>query len=339
MTHVKTISVEEHFTTHEHLDCVRSIIEGTYPVPEVIEEEPHFSLESPYLTAVPQVIADELADMLLDLEERRLKDMDEAHIDIQVLSIISPGVQMLDPHTATAMARRINNELSGKIAKHPDRFIGLATIAPHDPDNAIHEIERAVKELGLKGVVINSHTKGEYLDLKKYWGILKKTEELNIPIYLHPRIPSQDMLKPYLDYPLLCSPILGFSAEASLHALRLMCSGAFDEFPGLKIILGHLGEALPFFMKRMDSKWLFMNTRKKPGEYLCNNFFVSTSGMFWEPPLICSCMALGADRILFGVDYPLESPVEATRFIEDASLSGVDKAKICYLNAEKLFSL
>lgn len=336
---IKKIALEEHFTTEEHLECMQSIIEKRYPVDEVIREERIFPDEVPFVSSTRLPSAGEVIKRLLDIGDGRLQEMDRTGIDMQVLSLISPGVQMLDGPAANSMAKRINDELAGKISLYPERFVGLATLAPQDPASAAAELERAVKDLGLKGASINSHTKGEYLDDKKYWVIFEKAEKLDVPIYLHPRSPSPDMLKPYLGYPLLNSAILGFAAETGLHAVRLMCSGLFDTYSRLKIILGHLGEALPFFMKRMDKKSLLINTKRRPSEYLKDNFFISTSAMFWEPPLLCCIQALGADRILFAVDYPLESNDAATEFIETASIPDTDKRQICYLNAEKLLAL
>jgi 2,3-dihydroxybenzoate decarboxylase len=241
------------------------------------------------------------------------------------------------------LSKKVNNILAETITKYPTRFSALASIAPQDPEEAAKELERAVKELGLKGASINSHTKGEYLDEKKYWVILEKAANLGVPIYIHPRGPSPDMVKPYLGYPRLDSAMLGFSHEVSLHALRLICSGVFDQFPNLNIVLGHMGEALPYWLWRMDNMWQrgnFPNQPKRlPSEYMKSNFYIDTSGMFWEPPLLCAYLALGADRILFAVDYPMESNETAVRFIDSASIADSDKEKICHLNAEKLLGL
>ncbi|MBA7569136.1 2-keto-4-carboxy-3-hexenedioate hydratase [subsurface metagenome] len=337
---MKRVTFEEHFSTEEHLDCLRSILEKKYPVAEVIQEEKILDRELPFLVPTVQ---ENVVSRLYDIGEGRLWEMDEAGIDMQVLSLISPGVQVLDAPTGTAMAKKINDKLSVTVREHPKRFAGLASLAPQNPNEAADELERAVQELGLKGACINSHTKGEYLDDKKYWVILQRAERLGVPIYIHPRSPSPDMVKPYLSYPMLDSPLLGFSAEVALHALRLICSGVFDEYPKLKIILGHLGEALPYWLWRMDTIWqrtpLAGKLRKTPSEYIKDNFFVTTSGMFWQPPLLCSYLALGADRILFAVDYPLESNKEAVQFMDAAPICDRDKEKICHLNAEKLLGL
>ena len=344
---MKRIAVEEHFSTQEHMDALRSIVEQKYPVSSVLQEEKNLQREVAWLqfsgpgNQISQ--AEARRGKLLECGTGRLKDMDEAGITMQVLTLVSPGLQVFDAAAATTMARKINDELSKIIRQYPDRFSGLASLAPQDSKEAAAELRRAVSELGLKGACINSHTRGEYLDDKKYWAILEMAEKLDVPLYIHPRGPSPDMIKPYLAYQGLSSAILGFSAEVSLHALRLIFSGAFDAFPRLKIILGHLGEALPYWMWRIDNHWQRgpggKLLKRKPSDYIRDNFFVTTSGMCWYPALLCSCLALGADKILFANDYPMESSKEAVSFMESAPIAEADKEKIMHTNAEKVFRL
>ncbi len=344
---MKRIAIEEHFSTREHIDTLRLIVEEKYPVPEILREEKNLEREVAWLHFLGsggQVSRSEATrSKLLDHGAGRLKDMDDAGIDMQVLSLVSPGLQVFDAARATAMARRVNDELYRIIGQNPNRFVGLAAIAPQAPDEAASELKRAVTELGLKGAVINSHTKGEYLDDKKYWVILEAAEDLDVPIYIHPRGPSPDMIKPYLGYPSLASAILGFSAEVSLHALRLIFSGAFDQFPRLKVVLGHLGEALPYWMWRIDNHWLkgpaAKSLKRKPTDYLRENFFITTSGMCWHPALMCAYLSLGAERILFAADYPMESSLEAAASLESAPICPADRERIFHSNAEELFRL
>jgi len=344
---MKRIAVEEHFSTREHMAALRSIVEQTYPVPSVLQEEKDLQREVAWLdVSVPGSqpgLGEVRRNKLLDWGAGRLKDMDEAGIDIQILSLVSPGIQVFDAAAATAMAKKINNELFELTRQHPNRFSGMATLAPQDPKEAAAELKRSVKELGFKGGLINSHTKGEYLDDKKYWGILEAAEQLDVPIYIHPRGPSPEMIKPFLAYPALSSAILGFCAEVSLHALRMIFGGVFDTFPKLKIILGHLGEALPYWMWRIDNHWLRgpggKRLKRKPSEYIRDNFFITTSGMCWYPALLCASLALGTDKILFACDYPMESAQETASFMASAPIAEADKEKIFYLNAEKLFGL
>jgi 2,3-dihydroxybenzoate decarboxylase len=337
---MKKIAIEEHFTTEEHLDGLTAIVEEKYPVMDVIQEEKILFYEVPFLVPSRR---EETVNRLLDIGEARVKQMDEDGIDMQVLSLVSPGVQVFDAPKGTTMAKEINDQLSEAVSQYPERLAGFATIAPQDPREAAAELERAVKDLKLKGACINSHTKGEYLDEKKYWVIFEQAEKLGVPIYIHPRVPSPDMVKPFLDYPMLSTAMIGFAVEVSLHALRLISSGLFDQFPRLNIILGHLGEALPYWLWRLDNIYkrnaVREHLKKAPSEYFKDHFFVTTSGMFWQPPLNCSQQALGAEKILFAVDYPLESNEVAVKFMEDVSLSESDKEKICHLNAEALFGL
>lgn len=318
------------------MDLLRAILEKKYPVSEVIEEEKAIESEIGWLSTP-------FSGKLLDVGEGRLREMDEAGIDMQVISLVQPGVQAFDTGTGTTLAKKINDSLSETIKIHPKRFAGFATIAPQDPNAAADELERAVKELGLKGASINSHTKGEYLDEKKYWVILERAEKLGVPIYLHPRAPSPDMIKPYLSYRQLTTAMCGFGHEVALHALRLIISSVFEEFPKLQIILGHLGEALPYWLWRVDNMWSRTEPKgtpkKAPSEYFKNNFFITTSGMFWHLPLLCSCMAISVDKILFAVDYPFEQSDKAVQFIQSAPISDSDKGRICHFNAEELLNL
>ncbi|MBN1105642.1 MAG: amidohydrolase [Deltaproteobacteria bacterium] len=342
---MKRITVEEHFSTTEYLDHLRLLLTEKYPVREIVEAEPQLHAEVRWLGesrySTPKSSA--LAGKIADVGEQRIRDMDEDGIDMQVLSLISPGVQVFDAPTATALARKANDELYQVTRKYPKRFAGLAAIAPQDPPKAADELERAVRDLGLKGASINSHTRGEYLDDRKYWVIFERAERLDVPIYIHPRIPSPDMSKPFLTYPPLATAMAGFAAEVSLHALRLILSGLFDEHPGVKIILGHLGEGLPFWLWRLDNRFVKMpqglNIKKKPSQYVKDNFFITTAGNFSVPSFFCAYMQLGIDRILFAVDYPLESNQEAVQFMETLPIAESEKEKVCHLNAERLFKL
>jgi len=336
----KKITVEEHFSTPEHLEKLWDIFKKKYPDAKVVEEEKYIDSDIPFIPSLNKPYMAQFFNKLYDIGTKRLESMDRSNIDLQVLSLISPGVQVFETKTAIKLARSLNDKLSTAVQKNPARFAGLASIAPQEPDEAADELVRAVKDLGLKGAVINSHTKGEYLDDPKYWVIFEQAEKLNVPIYLHPRAPSPDMIKPYLGYPMLHSAMLGFGAETGLHAMRLMCSGVFDKFPGLKIILGHMGEALPFWLWRLDRIWkspLVKKREKTPSEYLKDNFFISTSGMYSKRALKYTIEMMGADNILFACDYPMDSSKEGVQFINETKIEDSDKEKIFHLNAEKLF--
>jgi predicted TIM-barrel fold metal-dependent hydrolase len=286
----------------------------------------------------------------MDNVAERLKDMDDAGIDMQVLSFIFHGDAM-DAAEATPLVRKTNDRLADLISKYPSQFSGFAAVAPQDPVAAADELERAVTGLGLKGAMIFSNTRGKYLDNPDFGILLARAEKLGVPLYLHPTHPSSDMIKPFNTYPILSGSMWGYAAEAGLHAMRLIMSGTFDKYPALQIILGHLGEAIPYFLWRLDNRWLREKDtmyrddvfagklKKKPSQYFLENFYITVSGMFWPPAIQFANTVLGADRIMFAVDYPQESSKEAVAAINDVAISDGDREKICHLNAEKLLSL
>jgi len=342
---MKKIDLEAHFYTEEYNEYFRRRKE--FPKLETIEDEKQRKIDRIWYS--PDLVRPKrpsVSDRLLDLGEIRLKEMDEAGIDIQVLSLNDPGCELFDASEATALAKKTNDELAQVTKRHPDRFIGLAALAPQAPEEAADELERAVIDLGFRGTKIGSNARGEYLDDQKYWVIFERAEKLGVPINIHPMIPSLSTLKPYAAYgDALVGPGLGYGAETALSVMRLICSGIFDKYPGLKIILGHLGEALPFWMNRLDLGWIEPPTlgengpkcMKKPTDYLKSNFVMTTSGLFFEPAFLCVYLALGADNMAFAVDYPFADNKLAVQFMERMPICDKDKEKICHLNAEKLF--
>ena len=338
---MKFIDLENHFFTKDYIHYLRN---RKVPPRETGEKD---GLTMWYNDVLCSPRGFEMENKLLDLGEARLKEMDEKGITIQALSLSPPGVQCFEPAEGTAWARKVNDELAKVVKRHPDRFVGLACIAPQSPDEAADELERAVSDLGMKGVNIESHARNEYLDGKKYRPIFKRAEKLDVPIYLHPEIPSTSILKGYADdYGFeLAGPPHGYGADLALHSMRLIYSGLFDEHPKLKMILGHMGEGLPFWLTRMDAYWIKPwkgkkpRIEKRPSEYVKTNFTITISGMFFVPAFLCSYLALGADRIAFAVDYPYERTEEAVRFIKEAPISDLDKEKICYSNAARLLRI
>ena len=283
---------------------------------------------------------------LFDLGEGRIEEMDKAGINMQVISLFQPPhIQMFEASVAKTWAKSTNDELSVAVKKYPDKFVGLAALPLQNPGEAVEELKRAVTELGFKGACLLQHVRNEYLDNKKYWIIFEEAERLEVPIYLHPQYPSAAMAAAYADYGELSGPAHGFYADCSLNVMRLIYSGLFDRYPRLRMILGHMGEGLPYWFQRIDSSWLRRNPvekpaiKKKPSDYLKTNFTITTSGMFFQPALICSYLALGADRISFAVDYPAEENSTAVQFIKEAPICDSDKKKICHSNAEALFKL
>ncbi len=284
-------------------------------------------------------------ERLINLGEGRLNDMDETGVDVHVISLTSPGVQVFDGELAAELAHDANDHLANAVRAHPSRFAGLAAVAPQLPDVAAQELERSINQLGLCGVIINSHTKGEYLDDKKFWTILEAAESLRAPIYLHPRTPSPTMVGPYLDYGLYFAG-WGFAVETSLHAMRMIMSGVFDRFPALKIILGHMGEGLPFWLDRIDNRYLLQvkigavpEMKKLPSEYFRSNFVITTAGMTYAAPLKLSLEMLGSEKVLFAADYPYEDMAEAVEFMNTAEVSEKVRHQIFHENAETLFGL
>lgn len=284
-------------------------------------------------------------DGLLDIEDRRLREMDENGVDMHVLSLTAPGVQMFDADTACELATLANDRLAEVISRHPTRFAGLATFAPQSPKRAVREMERAVKELKLNGFILNSHTNNEYLDDPKYWPILEAAEALDRCIYIHPRAPSDGLKGPLSHYG-MDSAMWGYGVEVGTHAVRMMTSGLFDRFPNLKICLGHMGEAVHFWLWRIN----FMNSRSQKvgrapktqltmAEYFQRNFVITTSGVEDHLALEYSVKKLGADKVMWAIDYPYQPTRPAVEFMDSAPLSPEDKAKVYHQNAERIFHI
>ena len=284
-----------------------------------------------------------LVSRLLDLGKQRIADMDAAGIDMQILSLTAPGVQVFDAPTGNRLAIESNDILAEACRKYPDRFAGLAAVAPQDPAAAALEIERSMQRLNLKGVIINSHTKGEYLDDPKFWPIFEAAEALDAPIYIHPQTPSPAMIKPYLDRGFELA-MLGFGAEVALHTLAIIQSGAFDRFPKLKIVIGHAGEGLPYWMYRIDyMSRMSMASKYKaellPSAYLKRNIWITTSGVPWAPAVTMAQSVLGVERVLYAMDYPYQYVPKEVTMVDEFPISPEDKKKLFETNAVELFNL
>jgi 5-carboxyvanillate decarboxylase len=295
------------------------------------------------ITALPK-----LRDGLSDLDER-LRVMDETGVDMHLLSLNAPGVQMHDPARATELAAAYNDELAGLIAQHPTRLAGLGSVAPQQPERAAAEIERIMGPLGLNGVIINSHTHGRYLDEPRFEPILAALEASDATLYLHPRVPSSQLAEPYMNYGMLAA-LWGFAAEAGVHAIRLIMSGVFDRFPRLRVVLGHAGEALPYWTYRLDNMYQrtwsfagpFIGMRRlelAPSEYLRRNFGITTSGMD-DPEVLEFCLdRIGEENVMFAIDYPYEDSAHAVKFLQDAALTDRRRALVSHENAQRFFRI
>ena len=256
----------------------------------------------------------EAVRQLTDLDYR-ITEMDQYGVDMHLLSITGPGVQAFDAGLGTELAIITNDTLAAAIAKYPARYTGLGAVAPQSPIAAAAELKRAVGDLGMKGIIINSHTHGEYLDNPKFWPIFEAAVARDVPIYLHPNFPPDSMIDAYADYGMM-GALWGFGAETSLHVVRMIMGGVFDAFPTLKIVLGHLGEALPFWLGRLDNRYHNIVRRgglgplgmkhldRLPSEYFKSNFWITTSGMMTNEPLEFCLKMFGDDRVLFAIDYP-----------------------------------
>lgn len=316
--------------------------EEAFTIPEILEAARKHAKNIPSWASGP--IVGPALPLLLDLGEGRLRGMDAAGVDMQILSLGSPGVQNFDPATAVSLARLANNRLAAAIKAHPTRFAGLATFAPQDPAAAVKELQRCATELKLTGALVNSHTNGEYLDDPKYWPILEALEALNLPLYIHPRDAAPGVAGAAVPG---FTVGWGFAVETGTHALRLIGSGVFDRFPKLTVVLGHMGEGIPFFLERIDNRWNFENAmfptsvklERKPGEYFRNNFLVTTSGMNVGPPLAATIATVGVDRVLFAIDYPFEDQPQCVAAFDAIPLSVEDKRKICETNVRRTFRL
>jgi 5-carboxyvanillate decarboxylase len=284
-------------------------------------------------------------DQLLDIGAGRIDVMNVSRIDMQILSVTAPGVQVFGAATALALARDANDALVAAIAENPARLAGLAAVAPQAPAAAAAELERVARLPGICGLIINSHTCGEYLDAPKFRPILEAAEALDLPLYLHPREPSPAMVAPFLDYGLYFAG-WGFAAEAGLHAMRMIMSGVFDRYPQLKIVLGHMGEAIPFWLQRIDNRYQLQvnigavqKLARLPSEYFLQNFVITTSGVCSQPCLKLCLEVLGAERVLFAADYPYESIDEAVGFMDGAAITEQERAQIYWKNAARIFHL
>lgn len=283
-------------------------------------------------------------EALLDFGERRLGAMDDAGIETAVLSLAGPGVQAEKKvETAISLSRKVNDFLAEQMVKRPDRYGGLAHLPMQDPAEAANELERCIRDLGMQGAMINGQTGGTYLDDDRYSVFWERASDLGVAIYLHPNNPPE-RVHMYHDHPELFGPLWSWTVETATHAMRLVFSGVFDRYSNAGLILGHLGETLPYLLWRLDSRWEISNRGEMrlemaPSEYFKRNIWVTTSGMCADAPLRCAIDMLGADRVMFSADYPFESAVEAGEWIDAAPLSEAERAMICNGNARKVLGL
>jgi 2,3-dihydroxybenzoate decarboxylase len=288
-----------------------------------------------------------IRERLADLDAMRIADMDATGIDHQIIALTSPGVQVFQRDIAVSVARESNDILAEAVKRHPTRFTGLGAIAPHAPEVAGAELERC-KKLGMRGLVIHSHTQGEYLSDPKFWAIFEAAEALELPIYLHPNTPPKNMIGPFVEAG-LDGAIFGFGVETGLHLLRIITAGVFDRFPRLNIIVGHMGEALPYWMYRLDymheagvkaARYSFMKpTKKKVSDYLRENVYITNSGVAWEPAIKFAQQVIGIDRVMYAMDYPYQYSAKEVLDLDSMAMPIEEKRKFYQTVAEKVFKL
>jgi predicted TIM-barrel fold metal-dependent hydrolase len=341
------IACEEHWTTREILTAQIKLLDTPWAT-----EQPYVAGMVRTLVQAPKDLGlgAGIQDLLLDLGEGRIRNMDGLGIHKQVLLLTAPGVQIFDADTGTGLAQSANDVLAQAVRNHPDRLAGLAVVAPQDPKRAVRELERGMTRLGLHGMIVNSHINGEYLDERKYWPLLEAAAELEAPIYIHPTPPPAQMGRAYA-WRGLEGGLGGFAHDVWLHTMGIITSGAMDEFPKLKIVLGHLGEAMPLHMYRFDETQNNMERaglrgipegtklKRRISDYMRDNVFVTTSGGMWGPGIKFVQEVLGVDHVLYAMDYPYRMSANHVAPVDALSVSADIKKKLFQTNAEQLFRL
>jgi len=321
---MRTITLEEHFAT-----------------PEVLKKSAEIQ------PASRNIFVKAVEEKLLDLGKGRIADMDAAGIDLQVMSLTNAGLDKLDSPTATSLARDANDKLADAVRAYPQRFAGFAALDLQQPEKAAAELERCVRKLGFKGTLIHGTTKGVFLDDARFTPLFEAAQALDVPVYLHPTLPPKSVEDAYFGglpgqtgfY--LSTAAWGWHVETGMHCLRLIVSGLFDRFPKLNIIIGHMGEDLPFSIARAEAV-LSRDTnhlKRKVSQYFQDHFYITTSGYFTVPPLLCTLQVVGADRILFSIDYPYSPNTVGRKFLDALPVSPEDLCKISHGNADRLLKL
>jgi len=334
------IATEEAFATPEMLDAYLRLLNNGY-------DDPGFqSLWGHYLLSKSERAVN-IIERLKDMGERRIADMDAAGVDKAIIALTAPGTHVFDRDEGVALTTDANDQLAEACKRHPDRFIGMTAIAPQDPAWSAKEIERGAG-LGFKAVILNGHVRDEYTDAEKYWPIFEAAEAMDTPIYLHPQGPSSQLIQPFLERG-LDGAVFGFGVDTGLHLLRLIVMGVFDRFPKLKLVVGHGGEALPYWSFRLDymhraginsGRYDFLKPLELPiSGYFKRNIYVTFSGMAWEPAIQFCRGTLGADRIMYAMDYPYQYQAEEVATQDAMDMPLEDKKKFFQSNAEKVFNL
>ena len=325
---MRTITIEEHFLAKGFGEVIqRNASNGRSRLP-------------------PTMTPDRLA-RLADLDALRLEDMDKSGIDLQVISNVGSSFVPLPGDADVKLAQEANDQLAAAVAAHPNRFAGFASLPLTKPEAAADELDRAVRSLGLKGPMIHGTTNGRFLDDPSFLPVLERAAALNVPIYIHPAPPPAPVLEAYyadVDPAVrfaLSTAGWGWHSEVGVHALRLILAGVFDRLPTLQIIIGHMGEMIPFMLARINDVLTppAKHLQQPVPAYFTRNFHITTSGFFSDPPLLLAMQVMGADRIIFSVDYPFSTNEQGRKFLDNVSISPADREKISHLNAERLLRL
>ena len=287
-----------------------------------------------------------ILEQVRDVGEARIAEMDSARVDMQVLSLNSPGVEQLDADEAAVLAREANDFVADAVKRHPTRFAGFAAIPTAAPEKAADELERTVREYGFKGALINGHHRGRYLDDNFFWPILERAESLGVLIYLHPTQPPQAVVQasfagfsPDVSF-MFANAGWGWHIETAVHVLRMILGGVFDRYPKLQIVVGHMGEALPFMLSRVDIMTPAITGLKRPiSAYLRENVHYTFSGFNFTATFLDLLLQVGVDRIMFSADYPYGSMAQARAFLDQLPVSASDRERIAHGNAERLLGL
>jgi hypothetical protein len=328
---MRTIALEEHFTT-------TSFSEG----PGRVFRDGMLKSGGSH--------AAKIVAQLDDLGDRRLADMDEAGVDMQVLSLNFPGTEQSEADEAVAVAREANDIVAAAVRKYPTRFAAFAALPMAAPDAAADELERRVRQDGFKGANINGHNRGRYLDDAFYWPILERAQALNVPIYLHPTLPPKPVMEAsFGGFPpgvtfMLAGPAWGWHIETGLHVVRMMFGGVFDRFPKLQVVVGHMGEALPFMLPRLERSGAALAAQgvkreRSFGDCLRQNLHYTFAGFNFTATFHNLLAEVGIERIMFSADYPYGSMVEAGAFLQQLPISDADRERIAHKNAEALLGV
>lgn len=323
---MRTITLEEHFASPAYMDGPGRALRETARLP------------GSAIAGMPE--------KLCDVDKGRIAAMDAAGIDMQVLSLAFPGVEQLEPSESVAIARAENDFLAGVVSKHPDRFAGFAALPTPAPEQAAEELERTVREYGFKGAMINGHARGRYLDDHFFWPILERAQALNVPIYLHPTMPPKPVIDAYYGgfspalTDRLAGPGWGWHIETAVHVIRMVVGGVFDRFPNLQIVIGHLGEGLPFMLPRFAILAPMTKHLQRPvAAYLRENVHYTFSGFNFTATFLDCMMEVGVDRMMFSADYPYGPMDRARAFLDQLPISPGEREKIAHGNAERLFRM